>query len=84
MAAISRRLTLCVSIVLRCVLTFYCRYVRSRKDLVLNLDSLPVFRSWCLGYIGVFNFSQNQADVDERSVRALWSFFVEDVEMIVS
>ena len=58
--------------------------MRSRKDLVLNLDSLPVFRSWCLGYIGVFNFSQNQADVDERSVRALWSFFVEDVEMIVS
>lgn len=52
--------------------------------MVLNLDSLPVFRSWCLGYIGVFNFSQNQADVDERSVRALWSFFVEDVEMIVS
>ena len=58
--------------------------MRSRKDLVLNLDSLPVFRSWCLGYIGVFNFSQNQADVDERSVRALWSFFVEDAEMIVS
>lgn len=62
----------------------YCRYVRSRKDFVLYLDFLPVFRSWCLGRMGVFNFSQVQADIDERSVRALWSFFVEDAEMIVS
>ncbi len=43
-----------------------------------------MFRYGCLGCMGVFNSSQNQADVDERSVRALWSFFVEDGEMIVS